>query len=81
MLECFWAFYDEQLTAKGFTEDSFDEAVDETVMDELRDKFIPACAAFFPFIKTLRTQLPENQLGRPTSPAAENLKNLAASTQ
>lgn len=75
LTECFYAFYEEQLTQHGITADNFDEMVDETNIDELREKFLNACAAFFPFLKILSTSFAATLNGpQPAVPAPENLE-------
>lgn len=72
LTDCFWAFYEEQLLSLGFTQDSFDEAVDETNIESIRDGFINSCAAFFPFLRMLYTTFADSLAGPPgTLPATK----------
>lgn len=66
MIEACWAFHEQQLSSLGFTEESFYDAVDETVMPDLRERMIHACAGFFPFVMTLSTMLRGIQPGSQT---------------
>lgn len=63
MTECLWAFFEEDLTALGFTSESFDDAIDGEVVATVREIFLEQCAAFFPFVKTVYTMLQGLQPG------------------
>jgi hypothetical protein len=75
LTECFYAFYEEQLVQHGITPDMFDELVDDTNIDELRERFIKACAAFFPLLRILSTSFAATLNGNPSEmKPAENLE-------
>ena len=67
LIDCFWAFHEEQLLSLGFTRDSFDDAVDETNIEAIRDGFVNSCAAFFPFLRMLCMTFAASLAGPPST--------------
>ena len=68
LTECFWAFYEERLVGLGFTQDSFDDCVDETNIEAIRDGFVNSCAAFFPFLRIIAMTFAASLPGLPSIP-------------
>lgn len=77
LVEAVWSFHSPQLIEKGFDEESFSDAIDESVMPELRERFIHACAGFFPLVTTFSTMLQGLQ---PGSPSFERAAKVVAQT-